>query len=62
MFKNYLIHQKMIKMIRDLYQLVKTNVFELMKDELGDKIVIEFVALIPKNYSHLTDDDIDSIN
>ena len=29
----------------------------LMKDELGGKIIIEFVALRPKSYSYLTDDD-----
>ena len=29
----------------------------LFKDELGGKIVIEFVALRPKTYSYLTDDD-----
>ena len=28
----------------------------LMKDELGGRIITEFVALRPKNYSHLTDD------
>ena len=28
-----------------------------MKDELGGKIIIEFVALRPKTYSYLTDDD-----
>ena len=49
-------------MITDLYQLVKTNVIGIMKDKLGDKIVTEFVALIPKTYSCLTDNDIDSKN
>ena len=48
----------MIKMLIDLYQLVKANITRLMKGEWGDKIVIEFVALIPKTYSHLSDDDI----
>ena len=28
-----------------------------MKDELGGKIIIKFVALRPKTYSYLTDDD-----
>ena len=28
-----------------------------MKDELGDKIITEFVTLRPKTYSYLTDDD-----
>ena len=28
-----------------------------MKNELGGKITIEFVALRPKTYSYLTDDD-----
>ena len=28
----------------------------LMKDELGEKIITEFVTLRPKTYSHLTDD------
>ena len=34
------------------------KVIELMKDELGGKIIVEFVALRPKRYSYLTDDDI----
>ena len=33
------------------------KVISLMKDELGGKIITEFVALGPKTYSYLTDDD-----
>ena len=33
------------------------KVIGLMKDELGGKIIIEFVALRPKTYSYLMDDD-----
>ena len=32
------------------------NVIDLMKDELGGKIITEFVTLRPKTYSFLTDD------
>ena len=32
------------------------NVIGLMKDELGGKIITEFVILRPKTYSYLTDD------
>ena len=32
------------------------KVIGLMKDELGGKIIIEFVTLRPKTYSYLTDD------
>ena len=32
------------------------KVIGLMKDELGGKVITEFVALIPKTYSYLTDD------
>ena len=32
------------------------SVIGLMKDELGGKIITEFVTLKPKTYSHLTDD------
>ena len=33
------------------------KVIELMKDELGGKIIMEFIALRPKTYSYLTDND-----
>ena len=33
------------------------KVIVLFKDELGRKIMIEFVAFRPKKYSSLTDDD-----
>ena len=29
----------------------------LINNELGEKIMIEFIALRPKTYSYLTDDD-----
>ena len=32
------------------------KVFGLMKDELGGRVITEFVALRPKTYSYLTDD------
>ena len=32
------------------------KVIGLMKDELGGRVITEFVALKPKTYSHLTDD------
>ena len=36
---------------------INIKVIGLMKDELGEKIMIEFVALRPKTYSYLMDDD-----
>ena len=42
---------------RPLPKGMNKNVIGLMKDELGEKIITEFVALIPKTYSCLTDDN-----
>ena len=36
---------------------INSKVIGLMEDELGEKIMIEFVALRPKTYSYLIDDD-----
>ena len=33
------------------------KVIGLMKDELGGEIIMEFIALRPKTYSYLTDND-----
>ena len=42
---------------RPLLKGMNTKVIGLMKDELGGKIIREVVALRPKTYSYLTDDD-----
>ena len=42
---------------RPLPKETNKKVIGLMKDELGGKIITEFVALRPKTYSYLTDDD-----
>ena len=44
-------------MIRPLPRGMNKKVIGLMKDELGEKIMIEFVAFRPKTYSYLMDDN-----
>ena len=55
MSKKDLIHQIMKSI--DYYLKENKKVIGLMKDELGSKIKIEFVALRTKTYSYLMDDD-----
>ena len=45
------------KVDRPLPKEMNKKVIGLMNDELGGKIITEFVALKPKTYSYLTDDD-----
>ena len=52
MSKNGLTYQTTAKMIKDRFQQIRTR-----KDELGGKILKEFVALKAKTYSYLMDDD-----
>ena len=56
MLKKDLIHQIMNAIDDYLHEKIK-KVIGLMKDELGGKIMIELVALRPKTYSYLVDDD-----
>ena len=44
------------RVIRPLPTGKKKKVIGLMKDELGGKIITEFVTVRPKTYSYLTDD------
>ena len=54
-FKNGLTHQT-VKMIKGRFQQVKTRKKFFFKDELGGKIMKEFVGLKAKTYAYLMDD------
>ena len=41
---------------RPLHKRKYKKLIRLMKDELGEKIMTNFIALRPKTYSYLTDD------
>ena len=57
MLRNGLIRLTIIKRIKYLFQQGKIKkVPGLFKDDLGGKIITEFVALRPKSYSYLDDD------
>ena len=51
MLKKDLIHQNIVKMIKD------HKLIGLLEDDLGGNIMTEFVAVRPKKYSYLMDDD-----
>ena len=57
MLKKDLIHQ-IIKLIDHCLQEKMKKVIQLIKDELGGKIMTEFDALRPKTYSCTMDDGI----
>ena len=57
MLKTDMIHQIIQLIDRPLPKEMNKNVIGLMTDELGGKITTEFVALRPKTYCYLTDDD-----
>ena len=60
MLKNGFIHQTTVKMIKRPLPIDKNKkkiVFFIFKDELGGKIMKEFVALRAKTYAYLMDDD-----
>ena len=58
MLKDGLIHQIMMKRIKDLFQQEKTKkVTGKYKDELGGKIMTEFSALRAKAYAYKLDGD-----
>ena len=52
MLKNCLIHQIRVKMMKDDVQDVW-----MRQEKLSKKILTKFVALRPKTYSYVTDDD-----
>ena len=61
MLKDGLIHLTVMRKMKDCFQQVKQNVIGLFNDELGGKIMTEFIALRAKTYAYLinscNDDD-----
>ena len=56
MLKKDLIHEIMKSIDHYLQERIK-KVIGLMKDELGGRVMTEFVASKPKTYSYLMDDE-----